>query len=347
MSRALLARCSSNPRRALTAAAAAAAALPRRPKGGGGGRGAGPLAAMASAASAPPPNDPSPLAEAKARARDAAKARLRAMTREAMADESAAVAALVAASRPFRAAAALGLYATCARLREVDTSAVLDAALAQGKRVHLPLVLDRRGGMALLHVPLGRRDLRAGAPPFGIAEPRSRGYLVPAAPAAAAAAAAAAADGRGGAELLVEGPEPRANALPEPDDGDDEHGGAAGPPAAAAAAAAAPPLAPLDLLLVPGFAFDRQGRRLGRGGGYYDRAIAALRRAWPERPPLLVALAFRAQVVEEEEEEEGSAAPSPLPADDATDARVDVLATPDGLVACTARGREALEAGGG
>jgi 5-formyltetrahydrofolate cyclo-ligase len=49
----------------------------------------------------------------------------------------------------------------------------------------------------------------------------------------------------------------------------------------------------LDLVLVPGLAFDHQGNRLGFGKGYYDRALPHLR-----KNALSVGLAFSFQILE-------------------------------------------------
>jgi 5-formyltetrahydrofolate cyclo-ligase len=50
----------------------------------------------------------------------------------------------------------------------------------------------------------------------------------------------------------------------------------------------------LDLIMVPGTAFDPRGARMGQGKGYYDRLLA---RARPDAP--LVALAFDCQIFPE------------------------------------------------
>jgi 5-formyltetrahydrofolate cyclo-ligase len=70
-----------------------------------------------------------------------------------------------------------------------------------------------------------------------------------------------------------------------------------------------------DMLLIPLLAFDASGGRLGYGGGFYDRTLAAL----PAR--LRVGCAFAVQQVD--------AVPvGPY------DIRLDVVATEDGIVRC-------------
>ncbi|ALJ56602.1 5-formyltetrahydrofolate cyclo-ligase family protein [Candidatus Xiphinematobacter sp. Idaho Grape] len=53
------------------------------------------------------------------------------------------------------------------------------------------------------------------------------------------------------------------------------------------------PLGKIDLILVPGLAFDLRGGRLGRGGGHYDRILSR-----PDCVGKVIGVCYAAQVVE-------------------------------------------------
>ncbi|MGL4555020.1 MAG: 5-formyltetrahydrofolate cyclo-ligase [Gemmataceae bacterium] len=59
-------------------------------------------------------------------------------------------------------------------------------------------------------------------------------------------------------------------------------------------AAKKPAVEELDLVVVPGVAFDRRGGRMGHGFGYYDKLLHKARKDTP-----LVALAFECQLFDE------------------------------------------------
>ena len=72
-----------------------------------------------------------------------------------------------------------------------------------------------------------------------------------------------------------------------------------------------------DLVITPGAAFDRQGRRLGYGGGFYDGLLKSM----TVRKPA-IALAFALQIVDE------------VPFDPSHDQPVDMIITEDEIIDC-------------
>lgn len=73
-------------------------------------------------------------------------------------------------------------------------------------------------------------------------------------------------------------------------------------------------------MLIPLLAFDRKGHRLGYGGGFYDRTLAELRAATPQGVTT-IGCAYAAQRLDA------------VPAGD-YDARLDAIATEDGVLLC-------------
>jgi 5-formyltetrahydrofolate cyclo-ligase len=74
----------------------------------------------------------------------------------------------------------------------------------------------------------------------------------------------------------------------------------------------------VDLVVSPGLAFDRSGRRLGYGGGHYDRYLARV-----GHHAARVGVCFAAQLVDEVPEEPG-------------DQRVELIITEDEVIDCRA-----------
>lgn len=89
---------------------------------------------------------------------------------------------------------------------------------------------------------------------------------------------------------------------------------------------------PVDLLLLPGLAFDKTGRRLGRGGGYYDTFLSKYQelvrqRNWKQ--PLLIALSYSVQIIED-----GVIPLTP------SDVFIDALVSPSGFIPITSAAHE-------
>lgn len=76
-------------------------------------------------------------------------------------------------------------------------------------------------------------------------------------------------------------------------------------------------LLPARVLLIPALAVTRDGGRLGKGGGFYDRALAAL---GPERPPAAALVRDEDVLVD-----------VPM---DPHDVRIDIIVTPSSIIRC-------------
>jgi len=203
--------------------------------------------------------------EAKSDVRKEVKSALRQLSQEQMAEESSAIQAQILSSEAFSQARTIGVYIHCAKLREVDTSRIVESILADpSKKCYVPLIKEDAALMHMLHIE-SMDDLR----------PMTMGILEP-------------------TENYPSGTR-RQEAL-ELDQ-------------------------PLDLLIMPGLAFDKSCNRLGRGGGYYDCFLekcvqkAADCRA---KPPACVALAYSSQMIDT------------VPMDD-NDMQVDMIFTADGV----------------
>ena len=177
---------------------------------------------------------------------------------ELRAQKSEEIARLILQSDAYRRAESLLVYVSYKT--EVSTSALIDRALAQGRRVYVPKV---EGERMRFYRMFSDQDV----------SPGFRGSLEPAGDTAVW-------DGR-------ENDAPVGSIMPQAIAGDaaDQSGGQG----------------IRTLLLAPGAAFDRNGQRIGYGGGFYDRFLGGI----PKRErPYCIGLCFACQLVERIEPKE-------------------------------------------
>ena len=152
-------------------------------------------------------------------------ARRRGLTAGQRQEKSAAIAERLIHAELFRQAESVFCYISMEN--EVHTEAVLEAALAAGKAVSIPYVLDKAKGLMCAAQLQDMADLVAGEYNIPTLPPEK---VVPVEPAA------------------------------------------------------------IDLVIVPGSAFDRAGHRIGMGGGYYDRFL------WQAARAVRAAVAYECQL---------------------------------------------------
>ncbi|KAK5079510.1 hypothetical protein LTR70_006502 [Exophiala xenobiotica] len=169
--------------------------------------------------------------------------------------------------------------------REVSTSAIVTDALGQGKKVFIPYIHpETDSGKSKIMDMLRLKD------------ESDQQNLKP--------------DAWGIPSLSAEGIEERENALGGRGISDAGHRGHSS--------------VELDLIFMPGMAFDSANNRLGHGKGFYDRYLSRIREnigrgEAPARFPVLIALALREQLLPPMEQ---------VPASD-DDWKIDRLVIPD------------------
>ncbi|KAK9474776.1 uncharacterized protein V1510DRAFT_410640 [Dipodascopsis tothii] len=213
------------------------------------------------------------LAPGKKQLRTQLAARLKQVPKSAIEAHSRAVVAAVRALPEYRAAKTVGYYMhieqpdvgqrKSGRLIEIETDELIAAAFADGKSVFLPRIVDASS----LETPLAAL-LATASPSF---RPTTVLQMLQQTRETVAG-------------LRVLGDGKHTFNIREPDSGADA---LAGPG--------------LDLLIVPGLGFAANGRRLGRGKGFYDTFIA-MTRVWAAsraRPaPFLVGVGLPEQLVD-------------------------------------------------